>query len=116
GPSRASGRALRPVIGAAQTPTDHPDVDWCSHSPKRRSRPRPLVAWGLWRPKVRLHAAASRSLGQGLHELAVVQVVVEAAAGEQLLVRALLDDPAVIHHEDLVRVADRGEAMRDNEG
>ena len=35
----------------------------------------------------------------GLH---VVQLPVQAAARQQLLVRALLDDPAAVEHEDLV--------------
>src|SRR4051812_7765200 len=57
----------------------------------------------------------SRRLGEGLDELAVVELVVQAAPGEELVMRALLDDPAVVHHEDRVRVADRGESVGDHE-
>ena len=49
-----------------------------------------------------------------LVELRVVQVGVEAALGEQLVVRALLDDVAVADHQDHVGVADRGQAVRDD--
>ena len=45
----------------------------------------------------------------------VVQVEVEALPREQLLVRALLDDAAVVHHEDGVGVADGGQPVRDHE-
>ena len=41
-----------------------------------------------------------------LLELAVIQGVVEAALGQQLLVAALLDDLAVAHHQNQVRIAD----------
>ena len=44
---------------------------------------------------------------QGLLELAAVQILVEAAPGEKLLVGALLHDPAAIHDQDGVGVADR---------
>ena len=40
---------------------------------------------------------------------------VEAAPREQLLVRALLDDAAVLEHDDQVRIADRREPVRDDE-
>jgi hypothetical protein len=41
--------------------------------------------------------------------------VVGALCGQQLVVRALLDDPAAVHHEDQVGVADRGEPVRDDD-
>src|SRR5690606_7616931 len=44
-----------------------------------------------------------------------VQACVRAAAGEQRVVRAALDDPAGVHHEDLRGVDDRAQAMRDHE-
>src|SRR5438105_11669739 len=44
-----------------------------------------------------------------------VQVRVEALAGEQLFVRSLLDDPAVLEHDDQIGVADRRQAVRDHE-
>ena len=40
---------------------------------------------------------------------------VVAAAPEQLVVRAALDDLAVVEHDDLVGVADRREAVRDRD-
>src|SRR5688572_12122008 len=36
---------------------------------------------------------------------------VEAALGEELIVRALLDDAALVHDDDQVRVADRRQAV-----
>ena len=48
-------------------------------------------------------------------KLAAVELVVVAAAGEQLAVRALLDDPAVAHDEDEVGAADGGEPVGDEE-
>ena len=40
---------------------------------------------------------------------------VGAAAGQQLGVDALLDDPARLHHQDLIGVADRRKPVRDDE-
>ena len=45
-----------------------------------------------------------------------MELPVESVALEQLLVRALLDEFAVVEHEDFFRVADRGKAVRDDEG
>ena len=54
--------------------------------------------------------------GSGLHtlELAVVQLGIEAACGQQFVVVALLHDVAVLHHKDHVRLADGGKAVRHN--
>ena len=49
-------------------------------------------------------------------ELGVVQVEVEPAVGDQLVVAALFDDLAVVHDEDRVGVADGREAVGDDEG
>ena len=54
-------------------------------------------------------------LGEGLGELALVQVGVEATAREQRRVIALFDDRPVVHDEDRVRVTDRREAVGDDE-
>ena len=51
-----------------------------------------------------------------LLKLAVVQLGVEAAFCQKLLMAAALDDVAVLHDEDDVRVFDRGQAVRDHEG
>jgi hypothetical protein len=42
----------------------------------------------------------SAGLGHGLGELAVVQLVVEAVAAQQVMVAALFDDAAVVHDHD----------------
>ena len=47
--------------------------------------------------------------------LLVVELPVAPAAGEQLLVRAALDDLAVLEHQDLIRAANRRQPMRDDE-
>src|SRR5450759_4943355 len=57
----------------------------------------------------------SDRLFERLDELAVVEIGVEALPSQQFVVRALLDDPAVVHDEDRVGVADRREAMGDHE-
>lgn len=57
-----------------------------------------------------------RSTGHANHRvLGLVEAVVRALGGEQLRVRAVLDDLAVIDVEDLVRVLDRRQAVRDDE-
>src|SRR6185503_10962729 len=48
--------------------------------------------------------------------LAVVELFVAAVGGEELRVRAALDDLAVFEDQDLVRAADGGETVRDDEG
>ena len=48
-------------------------------------------------------------------ELRVVEPGVGAVGREQLVVGALLDDRAVLHHQDQVGVADRGEPVGDDE-
>src|SRR5438874_11579381 len=40
---------------------------------------------------------------------------IASAERHQLVVRAELDDPAVLEHADTIRMADRGEAMRDQD-
>jgi len=64
--------------------------------------------WAL--AQVRLYGLNLRGL-----ELAVVELGVEAAAGQQILVLALFDDVAVVHHHNQVRVADGGQTVRDDE-
>src|SRR5690606_11790094 len=53
-------------------------------------------------------------LGSG--ELELVEPGVEAAAGEKRLVRALLAQLAVVQDQDAVRVPDRRQSMRNNDG
>src|SRR5262245_32857013 len=48
-------------------------------------------------------------------ELAVVEVGVEATLRQQFFVPALLDDAAVVHHQDAVGVTDGREPVRDDE-
>ena len=70
-----------------------------------RVTPPPLVNENLREPEGR-----NRDLdrfGEGFGELAVVKVEVEAASGQELLVRSLLDDLAAVHDEDRVGIADR---------
>ena len=66
------------------------------------------------RPRFLGIAVVCRRFLRRFVELRVVQVGVEAALGEQLVVRALLDDVAVANHQDHVGVADRGQAVRDD--
>lgn len=48
-------------------------------------------------------------------ELRLVQLAVYPSRRQQLLVRATLDDPASIHHQDQIRRQDRGQAMGDDD-
>ena len=48
-------------------------------------------------------------------ELGAVQLGVQAAGGQQLVVRAALDDPAVVDDQDLVGLADGGQPVRDDQ-
>src|SRR5438445_4220352 len=73
--------------------------------PEKKVRP-------AWRARAR-HASPLRAESPG--ELAPVEVVVEAAARQQLLVAALLDDPSVVHDQDGVGAADGRQAVRDHE-
>ena len=52
---------------------------------------------------------------QRLRELGLVEAGVGAAGGQQLAVRALLDDLPVLHHQDEVGVADGRQPVRDDE-
>src|ERR1700730_458377 len=47
--------------------------------------------------------------------LQLVQAVVDAAFGEQLLMRALLAEPALVEDKDAVGVLNGAEAMRDDQ-
>ena len=46
--------------------------------------------------------------------LAVIQAGVESIGGKQLFVRAALDNLAIAHDEDAVRVTDGAQTMRDH--
>src|SRR5579862_9769057 len=51
----------------------------------------------------------------GRDELRVVEARVRTVVSQQLAVRAFLDDPTVLHHEDDVGAADGRQAVRDHE-
>src|SRR5690349_2369293 len=48
-------------------------------------------------------------------DLPARQIEVQTARGHQLVVRPLLDDRSFFENDDLVRVADRAQAMRDHD-
>src|ERR1035437_11173492 len=52
----------------------------------------------------------------GLFELGIVEVEVEALPGDEIVVASLLDDLALVHDQDLVGVADGGGGMGDDGG
>jgi hypothetical protein len=54
-------------------------------------------------------------VGEGWSRERVVQLGVQPAGGEQLLVGAALHDLAVVEHQDLVGVRDRREPVRDDD-
>ena len=63
----------------------------------------------------RLRQAEITPVRRGLLAPVLVQAPVVAAQREELLVRALLDDPAVLEHDDLAGALDRGEAVGDDD-
>ncbi len=74
---------------------------------------------GTMLPVRRRRAAGHLSrAGDGLlaGELGVVQLGVQAARREQVLVRAAFPDPALVDDEDLVRFPDGGQPVRDDQG
>ena len=54
--------------------------------------------------------------GKRLESLHVAEALVVSVEGEQLLVASALDDLALVHDADLIRAADRGEAVGDDDG
>src|SRR5690606_7333645 len=60
-------------------------------------------------------ATPSGHLLVGLGELRTVQLGVSAALGHQLVMRAALDDAALLHHQDQVGASDGREAVGDDE-
>src|SRR6185312_16684877 len=70
---------------------------------------------GLLRLRRKVLARVDEAIGLEL-VLLVVQLAVAAVEREQLLVRAALDDLAGFEHEDLIRAANRRQAMRDDKG
>ena len=101
--SRRAGRPA-PRCPARGRPTLRP-------GPARppRHRPAPVEPSGGRQPRRLVE------VGRGTRELGGIQRRVGAVGREQLGVRALLDDAAVLHDEDEVGVADRREAVRDDE-
>src|SRR3954447_9655197 len=64
----------------------------------------------------RATSSRNRSGWNGIvRELQIVKLAVDAATGEQLVMRSALDDDAAIEHHDLVRTTDRREPMGDHE-
>ena len=89
-------------------------------SPFRGGAPQGAVGWLLRRtPPLRVRCAHPPPLAGGGRAVSLklrgVEGVVRAALCHQLVVRALLDDVAVVHHEDAVGVLDGREAVRDDE-
>src|SRR3954452_7158523 len=76
-------------------------------------RPHPPAAGGA-RSSGRHQRRVARLVDR-LVELRAVQLGVPATTGQQLRVRAALDDPAPPPHEDQVRGADRGQPVRDHD-
>ena len=109
----ARRRGARPDRRAGRRPRGRPAAVRADHARRlrsRRTRPpalRPTRAARWW-------AAGSSSTTAPVN-CDSVEPVVRAPGGEQLLVGALLDDPAVLHHQDQVGVADGGEPVRDDE-
>ena len=67
------------------------------------------------RLKVRFLSCCARVRPDLAAQLLAAEVEVQPAAGHQLVVRPLLHEPAPLEHEDQVGVADRAQAVRDDE-
>src|SRR5436190_17828478 len=50
-----------------------------------------------------------------LEQLLLVELRVQAASGDQLVMRPALRDPSTVKDEDLIRLADRGNPVRDDD-
>jgi len=70
---------------------------------------------GIYAELFDLQAEGYRSLDSLARELGVVQVGVQAAGRQQFGVRTPLDDLALLDHQDLVGLADRGQPVRDHQ-
>ena len=100
GYGRAFGRALVAIVSGRRAPARLPldDLGPAQADVARQGR----------------QLAPGSGLGR-VHGPVAVERRVEPALREQLVVRALLDDPAVLEDDDQVGVADRREAVRDDE-
>src|SRR6185369_8269295 len=88
------------------TPTSEP-----SQAFRRSGRPSgPPFSFGASKTGARVRASRGEAL-----ELEPRQPRIEAARGAEAVVIALLDDAAMVHHQDAVGGADGGEAVGDDD-
>ena len=118
-----------PARGAASRRPPRRASGACRVPPRPRAdRPRPqdprsdVVAARLGlleRHVAKLTTSGRRRAAVGVYATSAAQSpysrVYGAARGHQLVVRAALDDPAVVEHDDHVGAADRREPVRDDE-
>ena len=76
---------------------------------------RPAHAVDRRAAEVRRRRSWSTALGRAILELQPREAGVEAAARAEARVRAFLDDPAAVHHDDAVGRADGRQAVRDDD-
>src|SRR3989337_329922 len=91
-----------------------------SRSPRRRSRAVPSycrasTSMGSSITRLALAARHPRDAHFLVAVLQLVELRVDATAGQQLLVPSLLHDMPLVQHDDAVHVLDRGEAVRDDD-
>ena len=94
-------------LGGGATPTFSAPRMWLTHRRRGCLRAPTIKPPGL--------TCERRPSSRRSRELRAVQPGVDTIAREQRLVVALLDDRTVLHHQDHVGVADRGEPVGDHE-
>src|SRR5687768_6550137 len=116
GPGRLGGAVLSPPTPPG--PSTSLGMTWCVYgrvrrmSGHRRGRQAPICGGEL--PSSRYHRRSSVASRRRIdfqvviHELQVVQLPIDAAARQELLVPPHFDDRTFVEHHDLVRAADRG--------
>src|SRR4051812_11981048 len=103
-PRSAGGRSTAPAQARAgfQPTRSLPPRASCE-APDRRGGARAIV----W-----INYATIRL---GVAELQLVQIAIQTATADQLVMRALLDDSPFVQHQDPIGTTDRGQAVCDDE-
>ena len=100
-----AGRARLPPL--RDHPTNLKGSDPLTESLGKHGRPEPFAGSDAGRVNLKGSDPFRGCLGRGLLAPVLVEAPVVAAEGEEFVVGALLDDPAVLEHDDLARALDR---------
>src|SRR5437762_2935114 len=106
--TRESKTGCTTPVDPARWPSDGPS-DPASESPPIQSRKGSTGSRGA------RHVCAAAVPAPALVELGAVEVGGQAALAQELGVTAMLDDAALVHHEDPIRVHDRRQPVCDHQ-